>query len=448
MQYALLSARASPCRLRTAVAMAVLFVVVAGGCLPEQVESGPPTVVLAGWGNPEEVQLAYDIINGFMAENPAYRARFLHIPYNYDLVLLTMMAGGSAPDVFYIGPTMLQSLVSKGVLMNIEERVAQSTVIGLSDYFPQTVSPYRYDGHEFGQGPLYGLCKDWSPDFLVFYNKDLFREAGLDIPDGTWDRETFLDAAKRLTRRDDKGRIIQFGVYNNCDARQWVIQSGGQVYSEDFNRCTLNEPAALEGLQFAADLTLKWRVAPNLAEQAQSAVNVMFETGRVAMCFYGMWFVPQFTKHIKDFEWSVTTPPLHVRDIYLSAGMIGYGISAKTKHPEAAWAFFEYLQGPKGQEQLADIGWNIPASSVVAYGPHFLGNPDHDREIIEVFLEAVKKTVFIQLNPYITQQEFDLYFLPEWDLVLLGERSVKDAMDTVAAKVNQAIADNRALMGK
>jgi len=52
------------------------------------------------------------------------------------------------------------------------------------------------------------------------------------------------------------------------------------------------------------------------------------------------------------------------------------------------------------------------------------------------------------MNPWITVQEFNLYFNPEWESVLLGEESVGEAMQTVARQVDQAIQDNRALAGR
>ena len=423
----------------------VLLIVVVVGCANE--EDRIPTVVFAGWGNPYEVQLAHDIIDDFQLEAPGFNVRFLHIPYDYDSVLLTMMAGVRAPDIFYIGPHMLDSLVSKRVLYDITERIEKSDRVNLEDFFEQTVSPYRFSGTSFGEGPIYGLCKDWSPDFMVYYNKDLFDEAGISYPDGTWTWDEFVEISLALTKRDHRNRIIQFGVYNNALPEQWIRQAGGSLYSEDYLRCTLDSPEAIEGMRFAADLVRRWRVAPNLAEQAQGDVNVMFETGRVAMCFYGMWMTPQFQRSIQSFDWGVSMPPRGRYPMVLSAGMIGYGIFARTPHPNEAWRFFEYLEGRRGQEMLAREGWNLPAHRDVAYGSYFLGNPDHPQEVIEVFLDAVDHTEFIQLNPYISNYEFMLHFNPEWELVLLGEQSVEIAAAKVVRKVNQTIEDNRAMRG-
>ena len=410
-----------------------------------QRESGRTEIVLAGWGNTQEVAMLNQLMADFEAGNPDIKVKFIHIQQNFNTVLLTMMAGGRSPDIFYVAPVTLGSMLSKGVLLNLEPYLEKSQLVGVEDFFPQTVEPYRWDGKHFGQGPIYGLCKDWSPDFLIFYNKNLFDEAGIPYPDGSWTRAEFVEIARRLTKRDEQGRIIQFGVYNNANPEQWIWQSGGRIFSADRMRVLLESPEVIEALQFAADLSTRWHVAPGYAEQAQSPVNVMFETGRVAMCFYGQWFVPQFRKNIKSFAWGVTTPPRHKVDIYLSGGMVGYGIYAHTKHPQEAWRFMEYLVGPQGQEAIAKIGWNIPGRRETAYSPIFVENPNLDAEITQTFLEAAERTELFHRSPYINPTEYNLLFLPEWELVMLGEKSVPKALADAARKINQAIRDNMAL---
>jgi multiple sugar transport system substrate-binding protein len=422
--------------------------VVLAGCLEtEEYVDGKVVVKFASLGNPQEVETINESIAAFEEKHPDIHVKFIHAVENYDQLLLTMMATNRGPDVFTISPPFLPGYISRGLLMNIQKRIETSDQIVLDEIFPQTLEPYRFDGKKFGVGDLYGLTKDWSPDRVIFYNKTLFDEAGIPHPDGSWTRAEFVEIAKKLTKRDDQGRTIQFGVYNNCEPQQWVRQSGGSFFSADGRRCTLDTPAAKAGLQFAADLSLKHRVAPNIAEAQQAADYVMFETGRVAMCFYGMWFVPEFKKRIKEFEWGVVTPPRDENDVYLSLGMVGYAMNARSKNPDEAWLFFEHMAGRWGQMHRANLGWNLPSNQMVANGEQFRENPDLDRTIIDVFLDAVPKTEFVGLNPYIEPEEFNLYFSPQWDMVLLGDKSVEDAVERIVRDVNRAIEDNIALKG-
>jgi multiple sugar transport system substrate-binding protein len=420
----------------------------AGCSLGQRDGEGRTTVVLGGWGNLAEVQMYRQLIDEFEKANPDLQVKFMHIRGNYDAVLMTMIAGGNAPDVFLISPSRLGDLLSKQVLRDLDPFIARSTIIRTDDFFPQTVEPYRWDGNRFGQGPIYGLCKDWSPDWLVFYNKKLFDEAGIPYPDGSWTREEFVEIAKKLTKRDERDRIVQFGVYNNCSPEQWVWQSGGRYFSDDGRRCTLDRPEALEAMEFSNNLSNKWHVAPGYAEQQQGAVDVMFQTGRVAMCFYGQWFVPQFRDNIKDFKWGVTTPPRHRSDVYVCGGMCGYGMYARAPHPEAAWRLMEFLVGPRGQEVCATIGWNIPSNRNVARSPVFRENPGLDRGITETFLAAAEKTRLFQTNPYINYGELQLRLSPHLELMALGEIPPAEALRRAVGDINQAIEDNLAILAE
>jgi ABC-type glycerol-3-phosphate transport system substrate-binding protein len=157
---------------------------------------------------------------------------------------------------------------------------------------------------------------------------------------------------------------------------------------------------------------------------------------------------PTFSKEIKDFRWSVTTPPRHRNEVYISNGMVGYGVYAKTAHPKETLRLLEFLVGTKGQERMARMAWNIPSNRKVAESDAFLNNPTVDRKVTDIFLEASKHTRLFSRSPYVPPKEFDLYFYGEWDQMMLGKKTPEKAMGDAAKQINQAIRDNMAILGK
>lgn len=91
--------------------------------------------------------------------------------------------------------------VDNGVLLDITDQIENSD-FDLSNIWEYGVNSYRYDGEKVGEGALYGLPKDVGP-FALGYNKDMFKEAGIDLPDTdtpyTWD--DFVNVSKQLTKR-------------------------------------------------------------------------------------------------------------------------------------------------------------------------------------------------------------------------------------------------------
>ena len=75
------------------------------------------------WGSPLEKDNIEQGLAAFMAENPAIRVEYIHTPERYDEVLQTMIAGGTAPDVFKIGAPY-PDLSVRGAMMDITDLVA------------------------------------------------------------------------------------------------------------------------------------------------------------------------------------------------------------------------------------------------------------------------------------------------------------------------------------
>src|SRR5690606_7385232 len=128
-----------------------------------------------------------------------------------------------------------------------------------------------YDGTSFGQGRLYGIPEE-SAVRGTFYNVTLFEEAGLDQPPelfarGGWNWETWLSSAQKLTEVDSSGETTQWGMVRDTRLMyqmMWVWANEGDIVDDLLNptRFTLDEDAAVEALEFYADLAHVYRVAP------------------------------------------------------------------------------------------------------------------------------------------------------------------------------------------
>ena len=218
----------------------------------------------------------------FEKENPGIKIKEIQISTKpvsrYIQKLLTMMAGGVAPDVLRISTDSTQDLLKKGALRPLDDFLKKSKRIKEEDFFPVTLFGYKFDGEVFGKGPIYGFPTDFSPFTLLFYNKKLFDEAGISYPTKSLSWEEFLKLAEKLTKRDEKGRIMQYGVYD-IDPYVLIYQNGGRVFSEDGKRCLLDSPEAIEAIQFKTDLSTKYHVAPSYGDKQQGNRDIMFRTG-------------------------------------------------------------------------------------------------------------------------------------------------------------------------
>ncbi len=413
----------------------VCSALLAAGCAKPSAESGT-VIKVAFWGSPEEVTIIQDLVNEWQKQRPDVHVRLEHTPFsNYVSRLLTRMAGNVAPDIMAVEVNLFPGLWAKDAFLSLTPFIDRDKDFRLGDFFPEVVERFTVNG------PVYAIPRDTAPFACVYYNKKLFDQAGVPYPTDDWTWDDLLRAAKKLTKVED-GRITQYGFY----AWAWqnfVYGNGGKLVNDlrHPTRCLLGEPKAIEGLQFYSDLMNKQEVAPtpvalgNLAMGAQQ----LFMTQRVAMFSSGFWEVPAL-RQITDFDWDVVMFPKGPHGIRaFGTGGTGYCILKSTAHPDLAWEVLKALAGDAGQAKLAETGLAQPANRRVAEGPAFAQSTQ--RPLNKGMLnQAVKHVVY---EPFIPEwrEMFELYVLPELDLLFHGQKTAKDAMAIAVPKVDAALAE-------
>jgi len=347
-------------------------------------------IIFAGWGGPEERQVFAHILDQFMRDNPDLKVRYIHVPQNYMQKLQIMMAGGTPPDVFYIPDGDFPAFVVKETMVPLTDFIASSDVINEDEFWPSALSRYRYDGTDLGRGTLYALPKDIGP-FAMYYNKDLFRKAGLPYPSATvpmtWDEA--VEVWQKLTIVDPKrpGFVDQFGVAAfPQEAAVW--SNGGEWLSGDGRTFTMpDDPLAIEAIQWVADLSLVKKCSPTPRQAQSFDPGPMFDTGKLACIFTGRWGVPHF--RTLSFDWDVAPIPVSPRTRRLSgwSGSVGLAISKTCPDKEAAWRLVEYIAGPRGQSVQSLQGFQIPNQKYLAKTDVFLQR-DKRPQHAEVFIPA------------------------------------------------------------
>jgi len=294
---------------------------------------------------------------------------------------------------------------------------------------------------------LYGLPKDWSTDCIIF-NKDLFDNARVDYIKESLSWEEFLSIAKKLTRRDENGRIINFAFFGR-PYFSWIYENGGKIFSEDGTKCIIDRPEAVEAIKFMIDLSVKYRVNPttSMRKIKQFSKNSMFVSGRLAMVFVGRWYYPFILEKMKGVRWGVA-PNIHGKKRLTPFGANGYAISRQTKHPDEAWKFLEFLAGKEGQTLTARKGWNIPSMKEVAYSNAFLNNPNHPPGLNKMFLEEAEHAVPYPISQYIEYNRYLDIIEREIELAELGKKTVEEALKKSANQINLIMEENQSEMGK
>jgi len=386
------------------------------------------TISFGYWGDPPELPPFEEIVSKYQAAHPDVKIEIQHAPWSgYFTRLDAQLAAGAGPDVFFI--TNVPSYASRGALAPLDDLIKASN-FPIDQYVPSSLLTHTYEGK------LYSIPRDSAPSAL-YYNSDAFDAAGVAYPNADWKWADLRDAAIKLTATEG-GRITRYGLaLESNDWATWVQQNGGKVFDDPLKPTTflLAEPAAVEAIQYIGDLINKDKVTPNFLEAEQAGGTAqLFGSGQAAMVITNPSRLGTFAD--APFKWAVANLPAGPTGIHSNrTGGAGFAINSKSKNPEAAWAFLQYLAGPEGQ--------SIFAGAKAAAVPAMTGNETvraaFKAPFGDVFLrEADVGEQFPQFPRFVDLS--NLYIQPALDLVWNGESTAADAIGGIKDKVNAELA--------
>jgi len=160
------------------IVLSILFglLLLLGACSSSIDEEGKTTVSLWAWGDEAEVNVFQNLLRDYNATNDAnIYVNFVKKPSSsYYSVLETALTGRQAPDLFYVGDSMVKRYAKNGYLENLEEYITYSEKIDLDDIWSTLMQRYQFDVDTYQSSPeasIWGLPKDIGPT-VIYYNED------------------------------------------------------------------------------------------------------------------------------------------------------------------------------------------------------------------------------------------------------------------------------------
>ncbi len=348
---------------------------------------------------------------------------------DYEIKLRLRYSSGQAPDVFHVHANVMAELADLGLLepapafidslVQAEgrtERIRQATVF---------------------DGVNYGMVSDVTPTVL-YYNKDIFREAGLDPdrPPQTWDE--LIDYAEQTAQHDAQGNVTRAGIslrkrgFKPGTAGKWLTflySAGGEAFNEDGTRARFNSEAGREALAFYNTILFDKKLDAIDLEGDQQG----FAQEKAAMFIREVHVVRWLKRNYPDLDFGVA--PLPQKDTSLSAGTpYAWNVSTQTAHPEASWRFVEFLMSPSTRARYASIGGVIPVTKSVASRPEFRGDP-----YLSVFLKQHVKNANLFPHAGRAQGRLGAYI----ERFCYGRISAEEALQRAEREVNALLRRNQ-----
>jgi multiple sugar transport system substrate-binding protein len=396
------------------------------------------TVTFLGRSSVTNQQSFEELSKRFSTENPKITVQYTHEPGNFDEKYQVLAAGGMLPDVGFGTVANYKAHVARGLAGYLDELAKRDKTFKESDYDAYWLEALKYKGR------LGGL--PWDPGMVVLmFNRNLLQKAGVKFPEPnapmTW--EDTLDLAKRLTKDTGNGSE-PWGLEIWWDRMWWQVprQMGmvgaNEVYKGDEHVLKLDDPMAIEAIQWMADLRVKHKVS-----RIPSAPPATFATGKVALNAAGAWDAANNRRDMQD-DWDWAPLPQFKGKQRVSMGQASPVImSANSKVKDQAWQLMRYLSGPVGQELAMARGTSQPILKAQAKSEAFTKlTPPHAHSVV---VEETKYAVPPPYGPsYLEVQALVSKVLAP---IYTGEQTARQAITAAVPELKRVMEESKSRFG-
>jgi multiple sugar transport system substrate-binding protein len=401
-------------------------------------EDGVVTLTWGMWGSPAEIATHQAVADAFMEEYPDIKIEIISEPWSdYFTKMQTLWASGDAnqiPDVLFLTPII--PYAAQGVLENLDPYIEKAGY-DLEDYWPGLLEYASYEGS------VYGFPRDMSAEVL-YYNKDIFDEAGVDYPTDEWTWDDLRAAAEALTVRDGD-QITRYGLA--MEGGKWPLffmQNNGAFFDDVRNpsTCTLDQPEVIEAVEFFAGM-MNDGIAIRDANLSQAGGDAaVFASGQAAMIIQNASRVSQFNQAGLNYDIAPVPIPEGGQRAASAAGA-AWTMSAGSDNKDEAWIFLSWLQSTDGGQRIyTQSGEILPALHSTAKSDVFLGSGDPPANR-QAFITEGENAKVGRVGLFGEWNELNGSIIsPAMEQIWVGDAAPADVLPALCAQINDFLADN------
>lgn len=267
----------------------------------------------------------------FYAQNPSIRIEIVTVEElagdDFENSIEKLVTG--ADTAYYLVDL---DAVPQGLLRDLTPFIDADPTFAPEDFFSGMLEAFG------AQGGIWALPSQATLNVL-FFDKQMFDQAGVAYPALDWTQESFFTAAQQLTRRE-AGEITQYGFVGRVNDER-LLPLIGNILD---NQPRLDAPVVADAVQWYTDLALRHEVMPKLlwGQESLDRNHDLITTGRAAMWNYPYSLAMQETYRRESRDVGIALFPSNDESL-VTAYMQGYMMSAGTTHPQESWRWLRFL---------------------------------------------------------------------------------------------------------
>jgi ABC-type glycerol-3-phosphate transport system substrate-binding protein len=418
----------------------VLAMLVFAGCAPGTGESkGSDKILIWHWMTDRED--AFDELARQYKKLTGLEVQFeLYAPTDaYDEKVKGAAQTRTLPDIFGIlaDKRVIASFINAGHILNLEHYMKADNALWENTFYEKAlnVNRFLYD-NEFNVEPgIYAAPIDVM-NIQMLYNKDLFRQAGLDPdnPPQTW--EEFLDAGNKLNEAGIQGMVSGWGEIwmIDCLASNYAYNIMGEDKFIDTltGKVSYADPDWIKVFTLFKDMRENNLFASGIVTMVNKHAEQMFANQRAALAFNGSWCVNVYHGMNPDLNYGAMLPPVY-SDKYPMMIWGGAGaslmVNARSPRREQVVEFLKWFTAKEQQAYLAKQTRNLPA------------NKESVGEIPDVLAQFVKGMDNVNHPNNLNVSEFPRVIEARSkgiQSIIIGEKSPEEiALEVQAVKIRE-----------
>ncbi|MFH1502370.1 MAG: extracellular solute-binding protein [Candidatus Eisenbacteria bacterium] len=383
-------------------------------------DDGAATLTVWQTYNDEEHPVFKEIVAQFEESHPGVTIDVIRLPFaGAEPKIMTALTTRTEPDIARVDVSFLAKLAHKNALLELSDLVSEEF---LADVVPVALASCRYrDG-------LWGI-PDQTNGLCLFYNKQMFRDAGLDPnkPPKTWNE--LIAYGKRLTKRDEG--VFGIGLSNSLWwSLPFFYTHGATFLSEDGKSCLLNSPEGVEAFKLKVDLYKVHGIEGGAWRAGGIVHDLGFQNGRYAMILNGPWAVESLKRTGIDF--GVALIPEGPAGTHTNVGGNDLVVFRNTRNPDLAAEFLTFVASEEIQRMWAQRLGQIPVNQRA-----FDAITSEERPHLSVFVEQMRTAIPRPQTPY--YPEIENLMNPEMQAALDNTKTAKAALDAAVAEIDELL---------
>lgn len=380
------------------------------------------------------------VVAAYEKANPEMEVTLTQGPQDeseYVTQLATQRLGGQSVDLFTTLGTLNDRFVDSGFAENLVNWFGKDGGLAREDFASQYLDAYA----PLKEPDAIGGLPVSADATVVFYNKELFKKAGLAMPTDSWTYDEYLEDAQKISAVGD-GQF--WGLAPAPDGEvpatpwqaQWepmITNMGGFVFDSKSNTVGVGEPKALE----AWEVLLEPYQDGSIPEYSlvSGASPPTFAGGQYGMEVCVRALIPSLQEALGD-NWDVVQMPTIDGQRPVGGGSYGLSMAASSKNKETAWEFLNWFYSNQGGMKVLQATYSVVPPTIEGINKGSWRELPPPPSNIEVFPAAIKDAVMSMNLPGKARGSLDEEVSEAVQKVLLNGTSVEQAFQEAQDNVN------------